>query len=309
MIMNLHLLINQLLLTRIERIRWNLLRIWVLHLYNLLAIHLKSATQALSTLTMLVTPRQQKLDCLAWRWRLLGSAKKDGTLVPPTGDEDECTNSFHDDVYNETTTFANDDVFTQGGFVNMDTHPYAWAKAFPSVFIPVYAGINGVLGWHITHDYTGWLSVRDHTITFSEWVESMIWADDGRFASHSTIALVVFNHHMKMKVNGQGRYCLNESGLDPGLLIKEIEEMTDDDSRRTAIKSLLEHATIHSRNIPGTPMYQRGTYYQFKATDFFQNYIMEKDSNAFHTGSLAKYHDPFLREISKKYRCLTASSS
>ena len=136
----------------------------------------------------------------------------------------------------------------------------------------------------------------------------MVWGDDGRFASHTTIALVVFNHQMKKKVNGQGRYCLNNSGLDPGLLISEIADMKKDDKQKKAIKKLLQSASIHSQNVPGTQMYQRGTYYQFKATDFYQNYVLDKDMNAFHTGSLAEYHDPFLRHLLYKYKTATATN-
>ena len=129
------------------------------------------------------------------------SNKKNETSVKDTRDDDSSNN--HDNIEtSDTTIFTNNEVFTHGCFVNMDTHPWAWTKAFLLMFTPVFARTGGILGCHITHDYTGWNTVWDHTVRFTNWAEYISWADDGRFASHLTIALVVFNHQMKQKVNG-----------------------------------------------------------------------------------------------------------
>ena len=45
---------------------------------------------------------------------------------------------------NQTTaTFAHNDVLPVSGFANMSSTPYAWARAFPTVFYPTYVKEDG----------------------------------------------------------------------------------------------------------------------------------------------------------------------
>ena len=56
---------------------------------------------------------------------------------------------------NETSaTLRQEEVLPTGEFVNMLTEPYAFAKAFPTLFIPRYN--KGKDDWLIYHDLTAW---------------------------------------------------------------------------------------------------------------------------------------------------------
>mmetsp|Transcript_3966 Transcript_3966/g.8936 ORF Transcript_3966/g.8936 Transcript_3966/m.8936 type:complete len:729 (+) Transcript_3966:1736-3922(+) len=229
----------------------------------------------------------------------------------PSGSEDEPDqpstgqtniNGIPVGVQGDTATVQDRHVFPRSdGFVNMSSTPYAWSKAFPTVFIPTYASIGGVMGWYITHDVTAWHKPRDIRVKFNEWLEYMVWGDDGKFASHPTISLVAYNHKIRTQVNGQGRYVLNTSGIDPSITMDQLQNDEDKAAHRVAVEKMIHKATITSGNIPGTPAYQRATYQKFKAVEFYQNYIEGKDLNAFHTGSLAEYHDFNLRLLLCKY--------
>lgn len=105
--------------------------------------------------------------------------------------------------HNQTTaTFAQSDVFQTDGFANMNKIAYAWARAFPTLFIPTW--IEGE-GWRIFHDITGWVSPRDKGINFNAWCEYLVWRSDGKIASHPTFSLVLGNHKMKDAIQKQGR--------------------------------------------------------------------------------------------------------
>ena len=47
-----------------------------------------------------------------------------------------------------------DEIFHLGDFVNMNTTPYAWDRAFPTLFYPVYTYYKGKLQWTINGDIT-----------------------------------------------------------------------------------------------------------------------------------------------------------
>ena len=56
---------------------------------------------------------------------------------------------------NETATFDQPSVMPLDGFVNMNSMPYAWARAFLTVFMPHYIFHEGRYQWVILHDITG----------------------------------------------------------------------------------------------------------------------------------------------------------
>ena len=74
-------------------------------------------------------------------------------------DGDANLNNDHSEA-NNIATFQQTDVLPIDGFANMNKTPYAWSRAFPTVFIPEYRIIDNEWKWVICHDITGWLCVR-----------------------------------------------------------------------------------------------------------------------------------------------------
>lgn len=197
-----------------------------------------------------------------------------------------------------TATFRQTEVFNyHGGFVDMNRTQYAWARAFPTVFIPTYIQINeNEWKWVILHDITGWTEHRDKDIKFFEWCEYLMWRSDGRPVSHPTFALVLGNHKMKSQLQQQGRYVINTSDFDPTTTLDTIRNAPNEDHESVIeqVHKMMKQAHIHSSNIPGTPAYWKSSFYEFQARTFFESYAHGDDISIFHTGSHAEFHDPFL---------------
>jgi hypothetical protein len=104
-----------------------------------------------------------------------------------------------------TVTFNQPDVFNyDGGFVDMNKTKYAWARAFPTVFIPNYIQVSeNVWEWVILPDITGWIMQQNKEISFVKWCEYMMWRSDGVPVSHSTFALVLSNHKINANYNNK----------------------------------------------------------------------------------------------------------
>jgi len=206
---------------------------------------------------------------------------------------------------NQTTaTFQHNQVLRVDGFADMNRTPYAWARAFPSLFIPVYTvknRVNNEYGWVIFHDITGWSGPRDKIVNRVQWYEHMMWRSDGRPAAHPTFGLILYNHKVKNYLQRQGQYLINTSDFDPTTTIEEIKQATDEDTIRTLTQKLLEKALVHSGNQPGTSAYQKATYHEFIAHSFFQQYINNRGIDVFLTGSLAEFHEHYLRVLLAKY--------
>ncbi len=138
----------------------------------------------------------------------------------------------------------------------MNTMPFAWARAFPTLLIK----ISDCWEWRIFHDPTGWGSPRDKTVKMNIWYKYMMWCSDEQPAAHPTFALVLYNHNIKNQLQQQGQYLLNTSSFDPNLVILEICKAQNDDVIKIQTNKLLEKAVIHSGNIASTPAYWRSTY-------------------------------------------------
>ena len=203
----------------------------------------------------------------------------------------------------ETATFQQPDVLdTSNGFVNMNKTPYAWARAFPTVFIPTYQqSSSGAWSWVIQHDITGHCGAREKSVSVSKWYEYMMWRSDGIPASHPTFSLVLYNHKLKNSLQSQARFVINSSEFDPTTTVQQIREAQDDDVVRTMTEKLVKKAHMHAANIPGTTPYWKSTRHEFKAANFYNSYIKNKDVSMFHTGSLAEYHEYSLRHLLHKY--------
>ena len=48
-------------------------------------------------------------------------------------------------------------------------------------------------------------------------------------------------------------------------------------------------------NVPDTNPYRVSKRYEFKSTSFFHSFINKMHPTIFHTGSIAEYHDSWLR--------------
>ncbi len=202
----------------------------------------------------------------------------------------------------ESVTFAQPTVLPTNEFANMNTTPYAWARAFPTVFMPVYVQFKGEMRWVILNDITGSHGTREKSVSIHKWYNYMMWRSDGIPSSHPTFSLVLYNHKMRNSLQSQGRFTINTSDIDPTITLDTIRNARcDNNALQIATEDLLKRAHMHASNIPGTMPYWKSTRYEFKAINFFNSYIKKRDISLFHTGSLAEYHEYPLRHLLYKY--------
>jgi hypothetical protein len=57
----------------------------------------------------------------------------------------------------------------------------------------------------------------------------------------------------------------------------------------------------HAGNVPGTDQFFGAMLRKWQAISFFLSYNNNREATYFHTGSMAEYHDPFLRHLLSKY--------
>ena len=60
-----------------------------------------------------------------------------------------------------TVTFNQPNLLSIYGFVNMNTTLYAWARAFPTVFIPTFIHYQCTWQWVILYGVTGSIGTRE----------------------------------------------------------------------------------------------------------------------------------------------------
>ena len=97
----------------------------------------------------------------------------------------------------ETAVFNQIDVLNLGEFANMNSTPYAWSRAFPTIFIPIYVNVNGEYKWIVNGDITGVNGTRDKSVKQTQWHEYLMWRSDGVPASHPLFSLVLYNHKIR----------------------------------------------------------------------------------------------------------------
>ena len=67
---------------------------------------------------------------------------------------------------NDTTVhFNQDNIISLTDYVDMNKKPFAWARVFPTVFLPEY--IDGE--WINMHDITGCVFIRDRNVNEKDW--------------------------------------------------------------------------------------------------------------------------------------------
>ena len=204
---------------------------------------------------------------------------------------------------NETTVHLNqDNVIPLTGYVDMNKTPFAWSRAFPTVFPPEY--IDGK--WIIRHDITSSVFVRDRHIKQNNWMEYLMWRSDGIPSSHPTFALVLYNHKVRNQLHKLGNVCLNTEDIDPNADIQELQNLwKNDDDRKKLQRKLFTYAS----NVPGTKPYWVAKCHEFKSASFFHSYINKMHPTIFHTGSIAEYHDSWLRMVLSRYvSCIDGNS-
>jgi hypothetical protein len=203
-------------------------------------------------------------------------------------------------VTGDRAVFQQNEMFDHsGGFADMNRTKYAWAMAFPTVFVPTWITLDGVSKWVILNDITGWETIREKPVTFNAWVEHMVWRSDGKPASHPTFALVLNNHKMKSQLQRQGQYVANTSDFDLAKTIQDFRDAPNKEHQQVkeAIHRLVKTTKVVSGNIVGTPQYWKSKFHEFRAKTFFNSYIKGNDISVFHTGSLAEFHEFFLRRL------------
>jgi hypothetical protein len=141
----------------------------------------------------------------------------------------------------------------------MHTTRFAWARAFPTVFIPEYLPFPNGSGnvdeqpyewkWVIRHDITAWIHPRDKQPKMDRWYRQMMWRYDGAPAAHPTFSLALFNYKSMQSLQRQGRFVVNTSDIDPNSTIEEVFINNDDDRRKQAIEKVVNRAHCHSGNI------------------------------------------------------------
>ena len=145
-----------------------------------------------------------------------------------------------------SATLRHEDVYTTVGYADMLNKPWAFAQAFPSLFIPRYCKLNGVWAWRIFHDYKGWDDHRDKDVDFNSWLALQTWRSDGEPAAHSTFGLIAVNLKMKTALVKQGLYCLNTSGMDLATTAEDIKNSVDNDELQQQIKELVKRYRVNN---------------------------------------------------------------
>ena len=95
----------------------------------------------------------------------------------------------------------------------MNSTPFAWSRAFPTIFIPTYININGDFTWTIHGDITRSTFTCDKKINPNHWYEYLMWRSDGIPSSHPTFSLTLYNQKNCNSLQKQGRFVLNGSGI------------------------------------------------------------------------------------------------
>ena len=192
-------------------------------------------------------------------------------------------------------------VITTNGFVDMDATPYAWARAFPTLFPPSYVLLNGKWQWAILHDITGWNRLREANLDFKQWCHFQMWRSDGRPAAHKTFKLAAHNHRVEKFAQSQGRQAIRTTGIDPNILTHDIQNAPNNSALLKATERVVDLAYHCSSNMVDSRGYMDAKYHEMKAINFCADYVEKKNYNIFHTLSQAEFHEYPLRRVLSSY--------
>jgi hypothetical protein len=203
----------------------------------------------------------------------------------------------------DTIAFDQPTVLQTDGFVDMGNTPYAWARAFPTLFIPEYIPVTASeCSWVIRHDITGWYKSRDKKVDTNKWYQYMMWRHDGAPAKHATFSLALFNYKTSIALQQVGRHVINTSSVDPTITMSELRESNGDNATiRDTVDRLVQKAHLFSSSVPGTPRYWINTASEFFSIAEFHSHIRNRVPNFFITNSLADHHEFHLRLVLHNY--------
>ena len=195
-------------------------------------------------------------------------------------------------------SFRGAEVLPLKEFVDMMKMKYAWARAFPTVFVPIYDEKTDT--WNIPGDITG-SGKGEKGVSRPDWGKWLLWRSDGRAARHPSLPLVLHNVLRRDQLHKQGAVCisLNQGTFEPDMRVVEIrDKLRSDKGAKRDIAAKVHH---YAANVSGTDQYYNKLRRQFTATAFHSHYADGKPARLFHTGSMAEFHDPFLKLLLIKY--------
>lgn len=189
-----------------------------------------------------------------------------------------------------------------GDFVNMMSTPYAWTRAFPTVFRVFFDASDN--SYKVYGDITGLhRELREIGVSPHEWAKYIMWVNHGRAARHPIFPLVLSNELFRRSVYSQARVSLSlNADFDPNDPVEKLVKEDLCDVKKA--KDLATRVNHHVGNVPGTDQYFKSVKNKFTATHFHHGYTNNLPLSAFHTGSLAEFHDPFLRHLLSSYSSL-----
>ena len=114
-------------------------------------------------------------------------------------------NNVHMSAGGTTATLPHSSVLPTDGFANVNLTEHAWARAFPTMFMPDC--INSQ--WVIMNDITASPHPRERNIAFNDWLQHQSWRHDGVPAAHPTFDSVTLNHKRKFALQSQARVVIN----------------------------------------------------------------------------------------------------
>ena len=162
------------------------------------------------------------------------------------------------------------------------TTPYFFSMAFPCLF-PYGKG-----DFHINHPVT--------CPALHDWVEHLLWYQDGRFARHKVWKFVVQNMIMRKCALEQSRFFVDQQLGDPQISVADLQERLARGDSSSTSKLLYFGA-----NLRGTAQYWQQRRRELRALVEFM--VNEKRGlpSFFMTGSCAEFYFPPLRRLLEQY--------
>ena len=92
--------------------------------------------------------------------------------------------------------------------------------------------------------------------------------------------LAVHNHRVKKFAQSQGRQAVRTAGIDPDILIRDIQNAPDDSALRKATERVVDLAYHCSSNMVGSRGYMDAKYHEMKAINFCADYMEKKTTTS-----------------------------
>jgi hypothetical protein len=148
------------------------------------------------------------------------------------------------------------------GFANMNSTPYAWAMAVPTLFRPSL--VDGE--WKVLGDQTEReQAVERGPVQLGEWAEWLMWRSDARPAEHPLFSLVLFHEITRTRLFKQAAVAVSMSDIitDPSASLESVREQMTDPTQVEKIATRVNH---FAGNVRGTDQHFRSVFNDFQAT-------------------------------------------